>query len=206
MSARAACISRHSSVLASCVPDFPGGRHWPRTRFHGFVQGAQICMVCVHHWRQVKGIWLVVAATTVWSSLTGPCNASCSTTRLPARAFCHHTCWAYRWSFLPSRAWAGHILKKSPREILLHPATSEFEPHTHNDTSSLLQISTVLIQYYYIQFLYTVYTAFSVHYTLCTDSERTPQALVLSSGSEIYCSSGLKQFSSHLIHFCEIRD
>ena len=35
-----------------------------------------------------------VVATTAWLSLTGPCNASCSTTGPPARAFCHHTCWA----------------------------------------------------------------------------------------------------------------
>ena len=41
-------------------------------------------------------------------------NASCSTTGPPARAFCHHTCWAYRWLLLASRAWAGHILKKLP--------------------------------------------------------------------------------------------
>ena len=86
-----------SSALASTSRDFPDGWRWPRTRFIGFVRGAQICMVCVHHWRQVKGIWLVVAATTVWSSLTGLCNASCSATGLPARAFCHHTCSAYRW-------------------------------------------------------------------------------------------------------------
>ena len=103
-------------------------------------------------------------ATTAWLSLTGPCNASCSTTGPPARAFCHHTCWAYRWLFLPRRAWAGHILKKLPYEILLHLATSDLSPTLRQRiirTANLYSIITVLL------------------YTLCTDSEHTPQALIL---------------------------
>ena len=103
-------------------------------------------------------------ATTAWLSLTGPCNASCSTTGPPARAFCHHTCWAYRWLFLPRRAWAGHILKKLPYENLLHLATSDLSPTLRQRiirTANLYSIITVLL------------------YTLCTDSEHTPQALIL---------------------------
>ena len=84
--------------------------------------------------------------------------------RPPARAFCRHTCWAYRWSFLPSRAWAGHILRKLPYEILLHLATSDLSPTLRQRiirTANLYSIITVLL------------------YTLCTGSEHTPQALIL---------------------------
>ena len=73
----------------------------------------------------------------------------------------------HRWSFLPSRAWAGHILRKLPYEILLHLATSDLSPTLRQRiirTANLYSIITVL--------LYTLCT-------LCTDSEHTPQALIL---------------------------
>ena len=94
-----------SSALASTSRDFPDGWRWPRTRFIGFVRGAQICMVCVHHWRQVKGICrrryycLVI--------LDGSVQCQLLRNRAPSPRFLSPYLLGFRWSFLPSRTWAG---------------------------------------------------------------------------------------------------
>ena len=136
MSTRAAFIGWRSSALPGLPAsrDFPDGRRWPRTRFLGFVRGAQICMVSAER--------DMTAASTGWLSrsvldIVSRC--------LPLRAV---QCQAYTLQhglhsprflspylldrpghFSPSGL-GWHILRKLPWEILHPLATSKFEPQT----------------------------------------------------------------------------
>ena len=155
LSARAACVGWRSSELPGLPAsrDFPDGRRWPRTRCIGFAWGAQIRVVFVHHWCQVKGIWCRGYYCLV--ILDGSVQCQLLHNRPPARAFCHHTCWAYRWLLLPSRPGLvislRNCLKKS--SSIWQPAI--WAPHS-DSASSVLQISTVLLQYYYIHYVHYV--------------------------------------------------
>ena len=159
MSARAACIGWRSSELPGLPAsrDFPDGRRWPRTRFLGFVRGAQICMV--------SGERDMTAASTGWLSRSVldvvsrrlplravQCQAYTLQQGHPAHAFCHHTRWATAGNCsLVGLDW--HILRKLLWEIFLHLATSEFEPQTL--TTHHLYCKS--LQYKYSIIIYTMY-------------------------------------------------
>ena len=108
--------------------DFPDDRRWPRTRFLGFVRGAQICMA--------SGERDMIAASTGWLSRSVldvvsrclplravQCQAYTLQQGSTARAFCHHTRWTVR-VISPRRAWAGISLGNCRRKssFLRQPA------------------------------------------------------------------------------------
>ena len=167
LSTRAACVGWRSSVYRASPP--PGiflmtGVGLERD-FWVLFGGLKFA------WCQAKGIWLQLrlAGYPGRSSTSspdvyhlGPCNVRPTRCNMgsTARAFCHHTCWAIRWSFLPSWAWAGISLGncRGKSSILWQPAN--LSPRLGQHTISLLQISTVLVQYdgyiHYLHYLQTL--------------------------------------------------
>ena len=152
MSTRAAFIGWRSSALPGLPAsrDFPDDRRWPRTRFLGFVRGAQICMV--------SGERDMTAASTGWLSRSVldivsrclplravQCQAYTLQQGSTARTFCHHTRWTIR-VISPRRAWAAHILRKLPwkSSILRQPANLSPRLGRHIIlTANLYSITTI---------------------------------------------------------------
>ena len=155
--------------------DFPDDRRWPRTRFLGFVRGAQICMA--------PGERDMIAASSDWLSSVLNIVSQC----LPLRAVqcqpytLRHGLRSPRFlspylldrpgHFSPSGL-GWHILRKLPWEILHPLATSKFEPQTWTT------------HHLYCKSLQYLRDGYILVYTLCTiftGSEPTPQALILGS-------------------------
>ena len=107
-------------------------------------------------WRQVKGIWCRGYYCLV--ILDGSVQCQLLRNRASSPRFLSPYSLGFRWSFLPSRTWAGHILKKLPWEILLHPATSEFQPHTLTTHHLYFKSLQYKIQYNYIHYVQTLST------------------------------------------------